>query len=472
MTEDKNFFDSKNFKDLLNKYESSVKTGDSIYLEPEELTSIGEYYQAQGLTDKAIKAVDYAIQIFPGAINPLLLRSRIALLSEQNIEKAKKYADQIEDKSDLDYYYLIAEIMLVEEKSEEAEIYLEDKFHDLEEEDREDFIIDVSNLYLDYGDAKKAEKWFAFLEEKKSTDTLEIEGRIAQLKNKFGKSEKIYKELVEMEPYSLDYWNQLASLQFTNGKIKESIQSSEFAIAINPNDAEANINKANGLFTLNNFEDALKYYNKFSELQPNNIPGEVFQGVILLNLNRTKEAITHLLKAAQLAEHNPHSRAHIYRQLAFAYAKSGEIELAIDYIDKLAELEGIDVDNVNIIKGGHYLINKNAEEAIIYFSKAIDNSKEDPQILQSIGLICFDNEYFQICYKVLLRLFEIAPENWTSDYSYMAKCCQALKYKDEYLKYLKIACEKNLAEVASVFASELPKNIDPNEFYNYLKDKE
>lgn len=472
MTEDKKFFDSKEFKDLLNKYELSVKTGNPIYLEPEELTYIGEYYQEQGLTEKAIKVLDYAIQVFPGAINPLLLRSRIALIDDQDIEKAKQYADQIEDKSDLDYYYLIAEIMLVEEKVEEAEIYLENKFNYLEDEYREDFAIDVSNLYLDYRYAKKAERWFSFIEAKKSIDALEIEGRIAKLKNKFRKSEKIYKELVEREPYSLDYWNQLTSLQFMNGKIKDSIQSSEFAIAINPNDSEANMNKANGLFSLNNFEEALKYYNKFSELEPYNISGEIFQGAILLNLNRTKEAITHLLKGEQLAGDDPISLGHIYRQLAFSYAKSGEMEYSVDYIDKLAELEGIDIDNTNIIKGGHFLISKKPEEAVIYFYKAIDHSKENSKILQSIGLICFDNEYYEICYNILLKLFDVVPKKWKSDYSYMAKCCKYLEHKEEYLKYLKIACEKNLQEVASVFADELPKNITPKEFYNYLKSKE
>jgi tetratricopeptide (TPR) repeat protein len=469
---DDDYFDSLEFKELLDKYELSMKTGDSIYLEPDDFTTIGEYYQAQGLTDKAIKAVEYAIQMFPGSINPLLLRSRIALLSEENIDKAKEYAEQIEDKTDLDYYYLIAEIMLVEGKKKEAGKYLEDKYNKIEEDDVEDYVIDVSNLYLDYGYAKDAENWYKLLGDKTSSDTLELEGRIAQLKSKFRKSEGIYRELVERDPYCLNYWNQLATLQFTNNRIHESIQSSEFAIAINPNDAEAYINKANGLFTLSNYEEALEYYKRASELQPDNISCQVVQGAIYLHYGKAEEAVAHFSKGLQLAGNNSNSCAQIYHQLAFAYARLGDMEKSLDCVDKIAKIENLSPNDVLIIKGSQYLMGEKDDEAIKCFSTAIKDSNEKPEVLQSIGLICYDYDCYELSYQYFLQLFKVAPRKWKTEYAYMAKCCKILKYRKEYLKYLRMACRKNPAEVATVFAEELSINIKTTEYYNYLKDDE
>lgn len=49
----------------------------------------------------------------------------MALLDYNDINKANLYADLINDKNDLEYFYLKAEIMINEGKIEEADNYLE-----------------------------------------------------------------------------------------------------------------------------------------------------------------------------------------------------------------------------------------------------------------------------------------------------------------------------------------------------------
>ena len=63
-------------------------------------------------------------------------------------------------------------------------------------------------------------------------------------------SETILNELLDADPYFGPYWNQLAQSQFLRNDIQDSIISSEYSIAINPNDEEAVLNKANGLLHL------------------------------------------------------------------------------------------------------------------------------------------------------------------------------------------------------------------------------
>ena len=145
MTEYSNeqYFRSKEFKVLLNRYEQDACSGEPSYFEPDELTDIAEYYQDHGDTDQALHAVNRAISTF------LLFRARYALLREDNPQEAERYARQIDDKTDFDYYYLIAEIMLYRGQAAQADSYLYQHFQEIDNDDRADYIYDVASLLVD-----------------------------------------------------------------------------------------------------------------------------------------------------------------------------------------------------------------------------------------------------------------------------------------------------------------------------------
>ena len=53
-----------------------------------------------------------------------------------------------------------------------------------------------------------------------------------------------------------------------NEDYQNSVQSSEYAIAIDPDDAEGLLSKANALYRLNNYEQALEYYERYTSKYP------------------------------------------------------------------------------------------------------------------------------------------------------------------------------------------------------------
>ena len=117
-------FDSISFRNIIKKYEEARLVNEDIYMEPEELTDIAEFYYEKGNISQAIEAVEYAIKLFPNSTMPVIFRARIALLEEHDCALAEKYADMVCDKSDLDYFYLIAEIMIVDGRASQADNYL------------------------------------------------------------------------------------------------------------------------------------------------------------------------------------------------------------------------------------------------------------------------------------------------------------------------------------------------------------
>lgn len=60
----------------------------------------------------------------------------MALLDYNDINKANLYADLINDKNDLEYFYLKAEIMINEGKIEEADNYLENKYEEIDDDEK------------------------------------------------------------------------------------------------------------------------------------------------------------------------------------------------------------------------------------------------------------------------------------------------------------------------------------------------
>ena len=65
MAETNNFFDDKEFKDNLKRYEDAHTRGLSIYLDTDEYADIAEYYRGKGRIDEAHAVLNEALNIFP-----------------------------------------------------------------------------------------------------------------------------------------------------------------------------------------------------------------------------------------------------------------------------------------------------------------------------------------------------------------------------------------------------------------------
>ena len=126
--------------------------------------------------------------------------------------------------------------------------------------------LDVAALFSDYEEMEYAETWLNRSNKTEENDYKEIRAHILKSRGEYKESELILNELLDSNPYSGPYWNQLAQSQLLRNDINEAITSSEYSIAINPEDEEAILNKVNGLFALGNYEEALKYFERYKKL--------------------------------------------------------------------------------------------------------------------------------------------------------------------------------------------------------------
>ena len=131
---------------MLQQYEAVRSKGSFPFMDADDLTDIAEYYFYHGRTQESLETIDKTIDMFPGSLHPLAFRARYAILVNGNAQEAFAYAHQINDKGDLDYFYTIAEIFIADGKVLEAEKYLEEKEAEVDEDDLEDYYLDVATL--------------------------------------------------------------------------------------------------------------------------------------------------------------------------------------------------------------------------------------------------------------------------------------------------------------------------------------
>ncbi len=470
------YFDSDEFHDLLAEYEQALSTGQPVFMDADELAEIADYYQMTGQADQADKAINLALNLSPGAIAPLVYKVHEAIWNG-DVALAKTYLSQVIEKDDPDYVYTTGEVMLAEQLPDEADRYFSEQLRTVPPDEQQDYVIDVAGIFTDYGYGEHAMAWMARAKQEDTPDFKELMARTLFGLGKYKDSERLFNELIDTDPFSKRYWNALASAQFMSEKYADAVQSSEFAIAIDPDDAEGIISKANGLYRLGNYEEAQQYYARYLSLEPDDDLALLHRGVCLINLERTEEALDVLRQAldkALAAEEETgqpsDTLVDIYQELAFALSEEGHTDEALAFLDKT---DPLDCDHVQmeIVKGHVLLADERHEEAQQHFSKALDETDNPRQTLLRIIVSLYDNKYLEAAYSMFKRYFRLIGDDYDEGYAYMALCCYDMKRYDKFLDYLKEACRRNPEECRIVLRHLFPDNIEPENYYQYIKDK-
>ena len=466
-----NTFQNKEFKDNLQRYEATHNTGKPVYLGPDELTDIAEYYHLHGQLNKALAAIDQAIQMFPGATQPLAFRARVAILLENNTHTAMQYARQIEDKADLDYFYIMAEIMVASGNDEQADRYLKEKSTEISDDDIDDFYLDVAVLFTDYDNMPLAQAWLSRVTNTLSDDYLELKGRIAMGQGNFVESEYIFNKLIDRDPYHVPYWNLLASAQYLHNNISSSIESSDFSLAISPDDVDAILNKANALCMTGNYTEARQYYELFMKLQPHSEMGEMGIASTLMGENKLEESFKHWKKAEERCNPRSVNMIDILRNQSLVCAASGYTSEAFHCIKKLEAVAGTEFPDIHIIKGYIHLLNKQDDKAAVCFSKAFETGGDDDyiRILFFIAYCYYDCGFMQKAHNMLRAVsLSSQAQQYADVWLYLSVTDYELGLQADFIHDMTKAIEQNPREVKSEFREYFPENIADNELIDYV----
>lgn len=261
------YFRSEEFLNKLEEYERAISEGAGIYMDINDLADIVDYYNSLKNYDGAMHAADVALSLFPGAAAPLLFKARRAL-DEGDLAGAKRLAKQIEDKSQFEYAYLTAEIAIAQNDMNKSEkILLSSYANETCDRDREDFSLDVAELYIDYGVYDLAGEWLARCKDKSSADFFELSGRRYYSIGNYDEARKNLNNLLDKNPYRYQAWNLLSTIQADKENYSEAVTSCEYSLAIMPENIEGLLCMVRGLIGLDNIERATEFALKAARTQ-------------------------------------------------------------------------------------------------------------------------------------------------------------------------------------------------------------
>ncbi|MDO4160694.1 MAG: hypothetical protein Q4D41_09585 [Prevotellaceae bacterium] len=468
MSRNTNYFNSKGFKLMLRDYEEAEKAGVPIILSSEDFNDIAEYYYDNGDVKHALKVIDNTIKLYPGVIGPLLFRARIELLDNNDIDKAKYYIEQIEDKTDLDYYYIVAEIMMNQGKFDEADYYLEECYAPLEGDEKAYFEIDVATIFTEYNDIQKGTKWFKRCSNKDLIEYKELEAKITMASGDFQKSQTLFENLVEKDPFSSDYWSSLASSQFFNNNIEDSISSSEYSIAIDPSNTIALLNKANGLYGLGNYSEALKYYERCNSISKRDFNVEMLIASCYLSMEMFDKAEERFRKAECLVEPDDYRLVDMYKEWSYCLGRLGRVKEGIALLERTRDMD-CDYDEI-LLYGGMLLMGCGYyDEGKDLLLQALCYTKNSPRTMHKISLTFYELGDMNLTYNLMTLLFK-HYKDWHEGYGCLASCCYEMQKYDECLKYIKRAVKYSPEEAKQMLERLFPEGTDPKDYYKIMKN--
>lgn len=460
-----NFFESKEFRENLELFEKNKKEGKDCILSSDELTDIAEYYYEAGNSLKAKDAADYAVSLYPDAQAPLSFLARYALNLKNDKDGAKQLIGQIAVSDAVDYYSLLAEYYLFDNKPEKAYEALDKAELEIDdEEEMQDYIFDTICLLLDYSKTDEAKKWLDKFKDPESYDAKKMKARLYFESGKYDEGAKIMEELLDNNPFDSNLWGCFANVQMNDDRYEDALASCEYALAINDKDYAAYFTQGMAYFKLGNFEKAIESFNHYAEGNASE-QTELMKARCMLCMQEPLKGL--LLLGDALAKHpqNEATLFDIYKNIAVAYDWMEDYTKALSTVERMKKLKMAEAE-VNLIEGSIMLSQNLFAKANAIFSEGYDKAVDKAEYLFQTAIAYYERGYDIASYLVLKELFENDPDR-KNGWSYLAACCLFLGKEEEFLHYLNITLERFPAEAQNVLGNFFPEGMRTDEYLQY-----
>jgi len=222
-----------------------------------------------------------------------------------------------------------------------------------------------------------------------------------------------------------------------------------YPTAYSQTDEESLLQKGIDAVINSQFEEAIIYFDKILENDPQNIKALLNKGVALINLERHSEAINHFDKVLEIDPNNTDA----LNNKGVALLNLGEYDEAKSYFDRVLELDpenqvAIDVKKIILNrafqsllqKGEDAVLNSQFKEAIIYFDKILESDPQNVKALQDKGVALGNLERHSEAIYHFDKVLEIDPNNTDAlnnigaVFINLANYGEALRYFDRVLE--------------------------------------
>lgn len=484
------YFESDEFKSVLDKYEASEKHGKSCYFDAEDFVDIADFYLLNERPDDAIKVVEVGLELHPDD-DELLTTKSATLIFVHQYEQAREVLDLVTDQEDNNVLYQRAQLKYcLEHDTDTAEEMFvewisneEEQMKITHDEDTEfrirDAYLHVITSFVELSDGRYdeelvkrwIEEYYARFSPLGSNDCDLILGDLVRNEGMSDMVEKIYSSLLEYDPYINFGWTVLGVAQMLNGKCHEAIESADFALAIDPNNADSILTKAHAHYTLGQKNIALEYFEKYLTIFDD--PAQYLPySICLITNDRVEEAKVYLSKCEEyvlLNDDQKDYQAQANFEMSEAYFAIEEIEKAMKCIDRSLAIYPNDSQFL-LHKATIHLVKEDFQECLENFTKCIVEADDKVWATANVAYRFILQNQSQIALQILET---VTPDQDCFPYYRCISAYKALAYSntdqtEEFLTHLKQACEECPDTLKFLFWDKFPETVNPKDYYTYL----
>ena len=493
------YYDSDEFKDILDTYEQSKRQGNTPYLDKEDFADVADYYLNADMPERCIECVDLGLELYPDSTTLLSLKSS-ALIYLHRYAEAEAIVETLDSNIDEVFYQRAqleyahkgnvekAEEMFTEWVNMEHPIYSDDT-DDTDEADetereelRRDSYIHVITSFIELADDHQfdeelvkrwVEDYLVTFSPLGAYDSDLILADTVREEAMFDMVVKVYSKLLETNPYLNYGWTVLAAAQYTCEMYEEALESADFALAVNPEDWDSMLTKAHSLYSTNRHEEAIPYFEQYISHTKDQAQYLAY-AVCLMNVGKKKKALSYLKKAEKFYEHYTDDKnfyADGCYEIAETYLALDHMEEAQRAIDKAVETRP-DVPDFRLQKATVLLARGKLLSALSEFISYLSGNKDITAATLQVAarLILFHHE------NVAVKLMD-AVETFVGDsydtayfYPYRALAYAQMNKFEEFMHNLKISVERCPDATKDVLGDMFPVDMNPRDYYRYLQN--
>lgn len=255
---------------LVRSYEEKLEQGVPFYMEAADFADIVEYYTGQGRDYDAETCLRMAQNLHPDDVDLNLQRAYI-LKNAGKWKEALEVVQSIDDPSQRSHCMFMAEYHLASLSFEEAVGCIEKLVQTTPEGfDLYDTLEEAAEIFFDYGFFDQALSYLCRIPHhyEQYSRSQGLKADCLFHKKRPQEAAAILNEIIDASPYDDQLWTIMADGQYKNMLYEAAVESCEYALAINPENIQAERIRVLSMFQVCPVSECLpvyeRYINKYS----------------------------------------------------------------------------------------------------------------------------------------------------------------------------------------------------------------
>lgn len=471
MNNDKEYFDTPEFRDLLKRYEQMKEENNNLYFETDQLADILSYYLFHEKAQEVEEVYTLAKRLHPGSPEITKMEVRM-LLSYNSPEAALPLLEKLQYVEDEEILLLKAETYLAIKDFKTARRIARELLRRSTITDETSY--EALEILLDCGFAQDVLS--AAIEGLNrypdSRNLLEVKAESLIELQRTDEAIEIYNKLLDEEPYSTFYWEQLGHIYFMIRRFGKALECFEYESTIDDSIEYAKMMQAYCYHHLRDYERSKKLFASLGDKYPKSIIPDFYQALATAYSSGAMSGISEFKRVAEKSAAKGHNIETMLSLLNIALLlyRINEIDTAIIYIKEAMLYKPESHILKQIIANDSVLYELRDKENMTFPDINATESKEWQmyEIIFELGKQLIEKGALPLALHPLRITRNIAPDTAEID-AYIAYILYRSDSKNEEFKQMVAsALEGKSDSLFRLFNVPYSSDIMPNEFISRI----